>query len=133
MFGWTMDKMLDRNSLILLVVVLLIPVVNWIWWRHRRLTLLSRNGIPGPRSRFLDGNFFDVIHKNVPMLDKWIKEYGKVTGYIVGVPTVAVADAELVRLIQVKVSQELVFTTLTSLYTGFSPVHITSVAVFWSA
>lgn len=110
-----MNRMLDSTT-VKILVSLLIPIAYWIWWRYRRLTLLSRCGIPGPRTSFWTGNFLDLLQGNVPTIGKWIKEHGKIVSYNMGVPTVGVADAELVRLIQVKVSHPFIFFTNPYLY-----------------
>ena len=87
------------------ITLVVMSLFYWIWWRYRRLTLLLRCGIPMPDVSFWNGNFAELISKgNVPAKREWRAKYGKVFGFVFDTPTVSVADADLVRLIQVKVS-----------------------------
>lgn len=104
------DQMLEHKTATIVTLVLVL-VTYWVWWRYRRFSLLRRCGIPGPKSSFWFGNFGHLLTGNVPMIGQWMKEHGKVIGFIEGIPTVAIADADLVRLIQVKVSREMVHGT----------------------
>ena len=103
--GWqrTLSKLFDANTLKLLVA-LLIPVAYWLFLRHRRMTLLSRYGIPVPPGSFWTGHFAQLVSQGVPVKKQWFKEYGRVFGYNFGIPSISIADADLARKIQVKVS-----------------------------
>ena len=68
------------------------------------MSILARNGIPGPKPNLFYGNIFEYTDK--PFIYKhkeWFKKYGKVMGFYMGSkPVVLVADPDLAKNIQIK-------------------------------
>jgi cytochrome P450 len=91
--------MIDTLLLLSLAVIL---VTVWIYKRYQRLYFLIRCGIPGPKPNFFMGNVSEMHEKNVPVINKWIKEYGKVFSVNEFGQTVYIADADLARQVLVK-------------------------------
>lgn len=76
----------------------------WLIQRYLRMTLLQRNGIPGPKPHLIFGNNAEIEEfGRLKCHQKWYNEYGPIVGfYDGGNPFVMVADIDLVRKIQVK-------------------------------
>ena len=68
------------------------------------MTILKRNGIPGPTPNFIYGNLFDIRKKpNVLMYNDYFAKYGKIMGYYVGKkPSILINDYDLIKQIQIK-------------------------------
>ena len=84
---------------------LLIPILTLLYYRRKRwMSILSRNGIPGPKPSLISGNRNDF--KGMSSIERqksFIQKYGKIVGYYNGAkPIVLVADPELAKDIQIK-------------------------------
>ena len=86
----------------LFAILLLIYI--WFYFRFKRMSILSRNGIPGNKPHLIFGNLFDM--KSLSPVDKQnqlIKGYGKIVAfYNGGNPQVLVADPQLAKNILIK-------------------------------
>jgi cytochrome P450 family 3 subfamily A len=76
--------------------------------RTIRMSILKRNGIPGPTPQLIFGNLRDYNSKGYnECFEIWKKKYGRVFGYYLGAkPFVVVTDPELLKLIQIKDFQQ---------------------------
>ncbi|EEC05099.1 cytochrome P450, putative [Ixodes scapularis] len=75
----------------------------WVLNRRHRHGLLRRYGIPGPRPDLLDGNYAQLKENRIEVMERWIKEYGKVFGYYVGdIPYIVLTDVEMIKQCFVK-------------------------------
>lgn len=101
----------------LLLSVWIVRLVNWIWWKPKKLEEeLRKQGFSGPPYRLLYGSFkenkklveeawskpMDLNHRIVPrvnpLLDKTVKIYGKMSMTWFGtIPRVNIMDPELVK------------------------------------
>ena len=115
----------------LLLLLFTVPILYWIWYRKKRLTVLQRHGIPVPEGNFFTGNFLALIDNNVPQIGQWIKEHGKVFGYYFGSdPSVVIADPDLIRQIQIRVSIILIPSILSHcILSGLPQLHIKTESV----
>ncbi len=90
----------------LLILLNFLPVIILLWYyqRLKRMTILERNGIPGPKPHLILGNFRDYNSKGYnECFEQWKKKYGRIFGYYLGAkPFIVVTDPELLKLIQVK-------------------------------
>ncbi len=77
---------------------------NFLRRRREHLTLFKKLGIPGPEPHLLFGNTKGFRVKGIRRsIKEWTEEYGKIFGYYDGmVPTLVVADPDLVREITIK-------------------------------
>ena len=68
------------------------------------MSILARNGIPGPKPNLIYGNMFE--YRALPTVQRqkeWVEKYGKIVGYYIGHrPVVLVADPDLAKNIQIK-------------------------------
>lgn len=100
--------------MILLVLILgsiVSLTIKWIYQRYRHMTLLSRNGIPGPPltslSQYIYGHLFDTgcglaIH-DPRLFTKWFAEYGPIVGFYYGyTPMIIIDDPEFYRTVMIK-------------------------------
>ncbi|CAN8019280.1 unnamed protein product, partial [Ixodes persulcatus] len=86
-----------------LIVVTAMTALLWVLNRRHRHGLLRRNGIPGPRPHLLDGNYAQLKKNRIEVVERWIKEYGKVFGYYVGdIPYIVLTDVEMIKQCFVK-------------------------------
>ena len=87
-----------------LLIAILVLISIWFYFRFKRMSILSRNGIPGNRPHLIFGNLFDL--KNVRPIDKQnrlIERYGKIVAFYYGAnPQVLVADPQLSKNILIK-------------------------------
>jgi cytochrome P450 len=83
---------------------LIAAILIWYNWRKRHMSLLKRNGIPGPPPHLIYGNIKDWTRKGYVVCQKeWINKYGPIVGYYIGAkPFVLIADPELLKLVQIK-------------------------------
>ncbi|CAM1302716.1 CYP3A4 (predicted) [Pycnogonum litorale] len=84
-------------------VIALITV--WIIWRKRRLDLLERCNIPGPKpSSFIWGDFKYYLKVGwIKAQKEIIDKYGKICGFYAGLqPIILVADLDTLKLLQIK-------------------------------
>ena len=90
--------------MLLFIVLLLILAALCLYMRMRQMTILQRNGIPGPKPNLLYGNMFTHMAKrNVPQYSDYFAKYGKIMGYYMGKkPMILVNDIELIKQIQIK-------------------------------
>ncbi|CAN7990006.1 unnamed protein product [Ixodes pacificus] len=86
-----------------LIVVTAMTALLWALNRRHRHGLLRRYGIPGPRPHLLDGNYAQLKKNRIEVMERWIKEYGKVFGYYVGdIPYIVLTDVEMIKQCFVK-------------------------------
>ncbi|XP_023228557.1 cytochrome P450 3A4-like [Centruroides sculpturatus] len=76
----------------------------WYQWRKRHFQVFLKLGIPGPQPNVIFGNFLEVFRNGfIETHKKWIKKYGKVVGYYIGLkPVLLVTDTDLLKNIQIK-------------------------------
>lgn len=88
--------------LFLLLFITFLAICLYV--RIRQMSILERNGIPGPKPSLLSGNMFQHLGKaNVLRYSEYFEKYGKIVGYYVGQkPIVLISDFELIRQIQIK-------------------------------
>ena len=88
----------------LIVAGVFILLCLWLHQRLRKMSVLNRNGIPGPKPNLIFGNVFEMRDLSpVERQKAWIRRYGKVVGCYSGAnPIVLVADPDLARNIQIK-------------------------------
>lgn len=83
--------LLSANALIIL---------NWYTGRKQRV--IRAMGIKGPRGWPFVGNSLQVLwHGLLHCQRKWLAQYGKVHGFVMGAPLVVVADLDMLREIEV--------------------------------
>ena len=90
--------------LLIIVAVVTVLLASLYLLRVRHMSKLARNGIPGPKPSLILGNLIEYrMQSKVLLQEKWIKQYGKIMGFYLGqTPAVLVADADLVKNIQIK-------------------------------
>ncbi|CAN7937282.1 unnamed protein product [Ixodes hexagonus] len=99
-----MDSLL-RNVLVTAVVVLMTCVAWWVRDRRQRHSFFKRHGIPGPEPGLLWGNRKELKKDAINVMEKWIKQYGKVFGFYQSeVPFIAVSDVEIIKQCYIKES-----------------------------
>lgn len=117
-----------------LILIIIILIIYLIKRRFNKLSILSRNGIPGPKPNFIFGNIYE--YQSLPSVKKheeWIEKYGKVMGFYNGEkPTVIVADPELAKKIQIKDFNYFTDRPYLRLKHGIQPNPITSGSVIRS-
>ena len=88
----------------LLIAVLSLALILFYRRRVRQMSVLKRNGIPGPKPHFIFGNLFEMRSLSpIERQKAWIERYGKIVGCYSGAkPIVLVADPELAKNIQIK-------------------------------
>ncbi|CAG2105044.1 unnamed protein product [Medioppia subpectinata] len=71
---------------------------------YKRMSLLERNGIPGPRPHLIMGNMYEYYTRGYnDCFERWKKQHGKIFGYYLGAkPFVVITDPELLKVIEVK-------------------------------
>ncbi|KAM7303985.1 cytochrome P450 3A5 [Ixodes scapularis] len=86
-----------------LIAVTAVTAVLWVLNRRHQQGLFKRHGIPGPRPDLLNGNWAQLKEDRIEVMERWIKEYGKVFGYYIGeIPYMVVSDAEMIKQCFVK-------------------------------
>ncbi|CAN7992800.1 unnamed protein product [Ixodes hexagonus] len=86
-----------------IVAVAAMTALLWVLNRRHQQGLFKRHGIPGPEPDLLDGNFTQLREDRIEVMERWIKEYGKVFGYYVGeVPYMVLTDLEMIKQCFVK-------------------------------
>lgn len=66
----------------ILYFLFLLLLVAFLYQRYRQMTILKRNGIPGPTPNFIYGNMFSIRKKpNVILFNEYFAKYGKIMGY----------------------------------------------------
>ena len=88
----------------LCLVVLLVAL--WAYRRRRLLSALHEAGVPGPSPSFISGNVMEFRYGKKPphlVVDDWLKRYGKIVGFHMGVHRYAVVnDLDLLQEIFIK-------------------------------
>lgn len=92
------------NSSTMFVLLVLLIVIALVFIRYRQMTILKRNGIPGPQPNYIYGSMKSFFKKpNVERYDELLKNYGNICGYYIGQkPSILVCDMELIKRIQIK-------------------------------
>lgn len=86
-----------------LIVIAVVSVCHWILKRRRRHELFRKHGIPGPTPDLTWGNYWQMKEGQLEVMERWIKEYGKVFGYFIGeMPYLMITDTEMVKQCFVK-------------------------------
>ncbi|CAG2164390.1 unnamed protein product [Oppiella nova] len=90
--------------LVIIIGGICIALALFYYQRVRRMTILERHGIPGPKPHLIFGNMFDYNTRGYnECYDEWKTKYGRVFGYYLGAkPFIVVTDPELLKLIQIK-------------------------------
>lgn len=90
--------------MLLIFTIISIFLIFLFFQRIKRMSILKRNGIPGPKPHLIFGNMKEYYAKGYnECFEKWKKEYGRVFGYYLGAkPFIVVTDPNLLKLIQVK-------------------------------
>lgn len=85
-------------------VLLLILSLLWYWQRVNRMSILRRNGIPGPKPHLIFGHLREYNSRGYNnCYEEWKRVYGRIFGYYLGAkPFIVVTDPQLLRLIQIK-------------------------------
>lgn len=85
------------------IAVTVVTALLWVLNRRHEHGLFKRHGIPGPRPDLLDGNYSQLKEDRIEVMERWIKQYGKVFGYYVGeVPYMVLTDVEMIKQCFVK-------------------------------
>ncbi|KAG0417114.1 hypothetical protein HPB47_005873 [Ixodes persulcatus] len=75
----------------------------WVLRRRRQHDVLRKHGIPGPQPSLFIGNWAELRKDPVQVMERWIKQYGKVFGYYVGeIPYIVITDVDLIKEIFLK-------------------------------
>ncbi|XP_017492981.1 PREDICTED: cytochrome P450 3A9-like, partial [Rhagoletis zephyria] len=88
-------------TIALQVIVALLAIYYYI---NRRYSFWTDRGVPGPKPKFLVGNFLDLfLYGQVNMEKKWAAKYGKSYGIYQGLnPVYTILEPELVKTVLVK-------------------------------
>ncbi|CAN7989995.1 unnamed protein product [Ixodes pacificus] len=90
---------LGLGSLVLIATGLCL----WMLHRRRLHDVLRKHGIPGPEPWLFIGNWTELKKDPVQVMERWIKQYGKVFGYYVGeIPYIVITDVDLIKEIFLK-------------------------------
>ncbi|KAH9393652.1 Thromboxane-A synthase [Tyrophagus putrescentiae] len=92
------------TTFLFLVLILLLLLAAYLLQRYRDMTILQRNGIPGPKPNLITGSLFDHSRTpNVLKYDEYFAKYGPIVGYYIGrKANVLINDVELAKRIQIK-------------------------------
>lgn len=90
--------------MLLLIISLAILAIIWYVSRRRSMSILARNGIPGPKPHIIFGNLREYNSKGYAKCDEeWIKDYGNIVGYYLGgKPFILITDPQLLKRIQIE-------------------------------
>lgn len=81
-----------------LLVAVVVLCVSWAVKRKHQQRLFQRYGIPGPVPDFLFGNWNQLREDRIKVMEKWIKEYGKLFGFYEGeIPKVVISDLNMIK------------------------------------
>ncbi|KAH6944639.1 hypothetical protein HPB50_004416 [Hyalomma asiaticum] len=81
-----------------LLVAVVVLSISWAVKRKHQQRLFQRYGIPGPVPDFLFGNWNQLREDRIEVMEKWIKEYGKVFGFYEGeIPKVVISDLNMIK------------------------------------
>ncbi|XP_054161812.1 cytochrome P450 3A24-like [Oppia nitens] len=96
--------MINESYLSIVITGLISALIWFVWQRKQRMSILERNGIPGPKPHLIFGNMFEYYRRGYnDCYDEWLPKYGKIFGYYLGAkPFLVVTDPDLLRRIQVK-------------------------------
>ncbi|KAG4079242.1 hypothetical protein HA402_006965 [Bradysia odoriphaga] len=88
----------------LILTLVLVLLFFLIYMRQRRMSILKRSGIPGPKPNLIFGHLFDIGFGGFKsVFPKWTEKYGPIVGfYLGGRPQVLVTDFDMIRHILVK-------------------------------
>ena len=87
-----------------IILIVIVSILLWYRYRIKRMTLLERNGIPGPKPHLIFGNMHQYYKLGYnECFERWKRQYGRIFGYYLGAKYfVVVTDPELLKLIEVK-------------------------------
>ncbi|KAH7636985.1 Thromboxane-A synthase [Dermatophagoides farinae] len=91
-------------AFISLLTIIVVIIIIFYAIQKRRMTILERNGINGPKPHWIFGNIFHFFNAdNVTRSQQYIEKYGKTCGYYVGhKPNILTIDIELIKRFQIK-------------------------------